>query len=158
VSQTNGHSAAKKRTTVFATLLNWPLVRKIESLVFLAMFLAMPLFAFRVIDYTARQLALQNSAHDLVKDIRRVRQMAGAFKFDVTVEARKGQGGRPPSYVIRHDNHVLEEIILAKGVSMLGEVTFHPDGTPKSPAMFDVHNETRSLSVDVDSQGVVSMP
>jgi hypothetical protein len=158
VSQTNGSAATKKPKSAFATLLKWPLVRKIESLAFLAMFLAMPLFAFRVIDYTARQLALQNAAHDLVKDIRGAKQLARVKGCDITVEARKGENGKPASYVILQDNHVLEEIILAKGVSMLGEVTFHPDGLPKSPATFDVHNESRSLSVDVDGQGVVSMP
>ena len=134
------------------------MVRKLESLVFLAMFIAMPLFAWRVIDYTARQLALQNSTHDLVRDIRRVKQMSGTFGYDVTVEAKKGGSDKPSSYVIRHDTNILEEIILAKGVSMIGEVTFHPDGKPKSPATFEVRNENRSLNVDVDGQGVVSMP
>ena len=157
MSQENGPSKKKPKSPL-APLLNWPLVRKLESLIFLAMFLAMPLFAFRVIDYTARQLGLQNSAHDLVKDIRRVKLMASHFNYDVTVEAKKSQHDKPSSYVIRHDEHVLEEIILAKGVSMMGEVTFHPDGRPKSPATFEVHNENRSLNVDVDGQGVVSMP
>jgi hypothetical protein len=156
--QQNKPTPGKKRKSQFAVLLNWPLVRKLESLVFLAMFLAMPLFAFRVIDYTARQLALQNSAHDLVKDIRRVKLMAGKFNFDVTVEARKGLNGKPACYVLRNGDHVMEEIVLAKGVSMIGEVTFHPDGHPKSPATFEIHTDNRSLSVDVDGSGAVSMP
>lgn len=145
----------RKRKTPFAALLNWPLVRKLESLVFLAMFLAMPLFAFRVIDYTARELALLNTAHDLVKDIRRVKDMASTMHENVTVEARKEQSGKPACYVIRQGDKILEEIILAKGVSMIGEVTFQPDGKPKSPSTFEVHNEKRSLPVDVDGQGMV---
>jgi len=124
----------------------------------LAMFLAMPLFAFRVIDSTARQVALQNSAHDLVKDIRRAKYIAGDKGYDVTVEGRKAQENKPACYVIRDGDHVSEEIVPAKGVSIMGQVTFHPNGQPKSPATFDVHNESRSLSVDVDGQGVVSMP
>ncbi|MBS1993316.1 MAG: hypothetical protein JSS83_22525 [Cyanobacteria bacterium SZAS LIN-3] len=157
MSQENGPAPARRKRSPFATLIDWPLVRKLESLVFLAMFLAMPLFAFRVIDYSARQLALQNGAHDVVKDIRRAREMAIQMKFDVTVEGRKSQYGKPSSYVIRNQNRVLEEIILAKGVTIIGEVTFQPDGKPKSPAIFEVHSETRSLIVDVDAQGGVSV-
>jgi hypothetical protein len=158
VSQPNSQSSYKRKTSIFAALLDWPLVRKLESLAFLAMFIAMPLFAFRVIDYTARQLALQNAAHDLVKDIRRAREKAIENHLDVTIEARKGGNGILPSYVMRHENKGFEEVVLPKGVFILGEVTFNPDGSPLSPATFDVHNETRGLSVDVDKQGVVSMP
>jgi hypothetical protein len=158
VTQENGPVQAKKRKGRLASLLNWPLVRKLESLVFMAMFLAMPLFAFRVIDYTARQLNLQNTAHDLVKDIRRVKIMAGKFDKDVTVEAKKSVFGKPASYVIRQDDHILEEIVLAKGVTMLGEVTFAPDGKPLSAATFELHTDTKSLSVDVEGDGTVSAP
>jgi len=154
VSQENGQPVKRKKKSPFAALLNWPLVRKLESLVFLAMFLAMPLFAFRVIDYTARQLALQNSAHDLVKDIRRAKEMSSQLNYDVTVEGRRAQG----DYAIRHDYHVMESIVLPKGVFVLGEVTFKPSGLPKSAATFEVHTENRTLDVDVDAQGVVSMP
>ncbi len=84
--------------------------------------------------------------------------MAGDKGYDVTVEARKAQNGEPPDYVIRHDGEISERILPPKGVSMMGEVTFHPNGQPQSPATFELHFENRSLSIDVDGQGLVSMP
>lgn len=138
------------------SLVTWPLIRKLESLAFLAMFIAVPLFAFRVVDYTARQLALNNAAHDLVKDIRRVKEMSTNYKMPITVESR--QGGGQGSYVIRSGKRTIEEVILPKGVTMVGQVTFREDGVPESPSTFDVTLESRSLTVDIDKSGASTMP
>lgn len=138
------------------TLLTWPLIRKLESLAFLAMFIAVPLFAFRVVDYTARQLALNNAAHDLVKDIRRVKEMATSYKMPITVESKQSTG--QASYVIRSGKRTIEEVVLPKGVTMVGQVTFREDGVPESPSTFDVTLENRSLTVDIDKSGASTMP
>jgi hypothetical protein len=138
--------------------LAWPLIRKLESLAFLAMFLAVPFFGYRVVDYTSRHLALNNAAHDLVKDVRKVKEMATKFDMDITIESRQPAEGRPAAYVIRSGTKVIEEVVLPQGVSMIGELTFSKQGVPDHPATFDVHMDTRSLAVDIDRNGIVTMP
>ncbi len=140
-----------------SSVLTWPLIRRLESAAFLAMFIAVPLFAFRVVDYTARQLALNNSAHELVKDIRRVKEMAAQFDMPITVESHRYNDTGQGSYIIRSPKKTIEEVILPKGVTMVGEVTFGEDGSPKQPSTFDVSLENRSLTVNIDKTGVASM-
>ncbi|MBK8221517.1 MAG: hypothetical protein IPK73_10890 [Candidatus Obscuribacter sp.] len=138
-------------------IMTWPLIRRLESAAFMAMFLAVPLFAFRVVDYTARQLALNNAAHELVKDIRRVKEMSSSYDMPITVESARSKGGQS-CYVIRSDRKTIEEVILPRGVTVVGGVTFGSDGKPNHPASFDVSMEHRSLLVNVDMSGVASMP
>ena len=76
--------------------LRWPMVRKLESLAFMAMFLAVPFFAFRVVDYTTKQLTFNNAAHDLVKDLRRAKDMAREFQIDIQVSSFAATPENPP--------------------------------------------------------------
>lgn len=138
------------------SVLAWPLIRRLENAAFLAMFIAVPLFAFRVVDYTARQLALNNSALELVKDIRRVKEMATQFDEPITVESSTESDGALGSYIIHSSKRIIEEVVLPKGVTMVGEVTFTQNGMPVHPATFDVSMENRSVSVNIDKTGVAS--
>jgi hypothetical protein len=140
------------------SVISWPLVRKLESLAFMAMFLAVPFFGYRVVEYTSHHLALNNAAHDLVKDIRRVKQMSAEYQMEITIESKPQSDGHPAAYVISSGDKTIEEVVLPQGVSMIGKITFSRRGMPELPSTFDVHMDTRSISVDVDSNGTVSLP
>ncbi len=152
-SQSGTFSSIPRNSPIFT----WPLIRRLESAAFMAMFIAVPLFAFRVVDYTARQLALNNAAHELVKDIRRVKEMSVNYDMPITITSARMKTGQN-SYLIKSDKKILEEVVLPKGVVMLGEVTFEQTGKPVRPSSFDVTMENRSLLVNVDSSGVASLP
>ncbi len=139
-------------------ILAWPLIRKLESLAFLAMFIAVPFFGYRVVDYTTRHLALNNAAHDLVKDIRKVKEMAAQLETSITVESVPPVEGKPAAYIIKTERKTLEEVLLPKGVTMIGGITFSKEGLPSHPSTFDVHMDTRSLAVDIDASGIVTLP
>lgn len=139
-------------------ILAWPLIRKLESLAFLAMFIAVPFFGYRVVDYTTHHLALNNAAHDLVKDIRKVKEMAVQLDTAITVESVQPVEGKPAAYVIKIEKKTLEEVLLPPGVTMIGGITFTASGLPTHPATFDVHMDNRSLAVDIDANGIVTMP
>ena len=155
MSQDESAGQRRRKKNVF---LAWPLIRKLESLAFLAMFIAVPFFGYRVVDYTSRHLALNNAAHDLVKDIRKAKQMASELGIDISVESRQSTEGKSAAYVIRSGPRTLEEVVLPQGVSMIGEITFSKEGQPNHPATFDVHMDTRSLAIDVDQSGIVTLP
>jgi hypothetical protein len=155
MSQDGSAGQRRRKKNVF---LAWPLIRKLESLAFLAMFIAVPFFGYRVVDYTSRHLALKNAAHDLVKDIRKAKQMAAELGIDIAVESRQASEGKNAAYVIKSGSRTLEEVVLPEGVSMIGGITFSKEGVPDRPATFDVHMDTRSLAIDVDSQGLVTLP
>jgi len=139
-------------------ILAWPLIRKLESLAFLAMFIAVPFFGYRVVDYTTHHLALNNAAHDLVKDIRKVKEMATQLDAAITVESVPPVEGKPAAYVIKTERTTLEEVLLPPGVTMIGGITFTSAGLPTHPATFDVHMDNRSLAVDIDASGIVTLP
>ncbi len=155
MSQDGSAGQRRRKKNVF---LAWPLIRKLESLAFLAMFIAVPFFGYRVVDYTSRHLALNNAAHDLVKDIRKAKQMAAELGIDISVESRQSTEDKRAAYVIRSGSRTLEEVVLPDGVSMIGGITFSKEGVPDQPATFDVHMDTRSLAIDVDRTGLVTLP
>lgn len=155
MSQDGASGQRRRKKNVF---LAWPLIRKLESLAFLAMFIAVPFFGYRVVDYTSRHLALNNAAHDLVKDIRKAKQMASELGIDISVESKQSTEGKGAAYIIRSGQRTLEEIVLPQGVSMIGGITFTKEGQPDHPSTFDVHMDTRSLAIDVDRNGIVTLP
>ena len=84
------------------------MVRKLESLAFMAMFLAVPFFAFRVVDYTTKQLTFNNAAHDLVKDLRRAKDMAREFQIDIQVSSFAATPEKPAGYLIKTGTKTME--------------------------------------------------
>lgn len=138
---------------------NWPLMRKVEALVFLAMFLAVPLFAIRVLGYTHSQLMVRNVCRELVYDLGRVKAQAIKEKqpIDVTGSTSLGKYQRY-SYSISMPDRLLEEIVLPENVSVSGSVTFTDTGKPMRPSSLIVSSFNRNMTVEIDKIGVVSVP
>src|SRR5579883_1048368 len=82
--------------------LNWRFVRKIEALVFASMFLAVPFFAFRIVDIAGTSLMVQNTAVDLVRDLIRAREIAKDYGLVITVSSALPGANDPCSYLIQN--------------------------------------------------------
>lgn len=154
----NRQDAGTPRPTRSASHLNWALIRKMETLIFASMLVAIPFFALRVVDYTATQLAVRNTAVDLVKDLIRAKEISKNFGLSVSVTGRLAAKGEPPAYLLQNGPRTIEEIILPPGVSVIGSITFNEEGMPDHRASFTISKGPKRLHVDVDSQGVASMP
>lgn len=138
---------------------NWPLMRKVEALVFLAMFLAVPLFAFRVLAYTHAQLMVRNICRELVNDLGRVKAMAIQQKSTVEVVGSPTPGKyRRYFYSINTPAGSIEEIVLPEDVSVTGSVSFDENGQPLRPSSFIVSSFNRNSTVEIDKMGIVSVP
>jgi len=138
---------------------NWPLMRKVEALVFLAMFLALPLFAFRVLFYTHSALIVRNVSRELVQDLVRCKALAIKRNVDVEVIGSSSLGKyNRYSYSIITPTGVAEEIVLPENVSVAGSVIFTNAGKPKQPSSFIVSSFNRNLTVEIDKIGVVTVP
>src|SRR5690606_28067694 len=110
--------------------LNWPTIRKLEALIFLAMFLLVPLFAIRVLQYTNVQLVVRNLGQELVHDLHRAKALAVESKEDVEVTGSSLKNKALGTYVIIYDAKVREVIVLPQGVTVVGSVTFKKSGRP----------------------------
>jgi hypothetical protein len=137
--------------------LNWRFVRKIEALVFASMFLAVPFFAFRIVDIAGTSLMVQNTAVDLVRDLIRAREIAKDYGLVITVSSALSTGSDPCSYLIQNGTRTIEQVVLPRGVSMVGSVTFNEEGMPRNRASFIVNKGTRTTYVEVDTQGQTSL-
>ena len=139
------------------TQLNWRFIRKIEALVFTSMFLAVPFFAFRIVDIAGTSLMVQNTAVDLVRDLIRAREIAKDYGLTITVSSASQTGNEPCSYLIQNGTRTIEQVVLPRGVSMVGSVTFDEKGFPRNRASFIVSKGTKTSYVEVDQQGQTSL-
>jgi hypothetical protein len=150
----------KSNRNVFVTryeaIANWSILRKMETLVFAAMFLALPLLAYKVVDYTRTVLSVKNSAVDLVKDLIHSKNLAQQYHTTITLRCRTTTGDQASAYEIRDSEKAVEEVILPRGVNVVGSVTFDADGHPTGPASFIVSKNNRNSHVDIDSQGIIT--
>ncbi len=137
---------------------NWPLTRKVETLIFLGMFLAVPLFAIRVIEYTRAELTIRNICRELVVDLGRAKIMAIQTKQNVEVTATAMPRSKFFSYVMMTPKGIREEIVMPETVSVSGMVTFTESGLPQRPSSFIVSSFSRNSTVEIDKAGVVSVP
>ncbi|PWT97218.1 MAG: hypothetical protein C5B53_08385 [Candidatus Melainabacteria bacterium] len=137
--------------------LNWRFIRKIEALVFASMFLAVPFFAFRIVDIAGTSLMVQNTAVDLVRDLIRAREIAKDYGLVITVSSALPAGNDPCSYLIQNGTRTIEQVVLPRGVSMVGSVTFDEKGSPRNRASFIVNKGARTTYVEVDTQGQTSL-
>ncbi len=137
---------------------NWPLTRKVETLIFLAMFLAVPLFAIRVIEYTRAELTIRNICRELVVDLGRAKIMAIQTKKRVEVTGTAMPRSKYFSYVMTTPKGIAEEIVMPETVSVSGMVTFNESGSPQRPSSFIVSSFNRNATVEIDKAGVVSVP
>lgn len=138
--------------------MNWPLLRKFETLIFFCMMLLLPVFAVKVVNVTTTHLAVKNTAVDLVRDLIHAKQMAKDYTVNITVTSRPATPTDSCAYLIQDDQRTLEEVVLPKGVSLVGSVVFDPRGLPNSAASFIVTKGRLSAHVDVDTSGMISSP
>lgn len=136
----------------------WPLFRKVETFVFAAMFIALPLFALKVVDHATTTLAVKNTSVDLVNDLIRCKGLAKEHQVNITLTSRNPTDKTPAAYEIRDEEKTVEEVILPKGVNVVGSVTFDPQGLPLHAASFIVSKGIRSAHVDVSKQGDIAVP
>lgn len=137
---------------------SWPLVRKFEALIFMAMFAAVPLFAVRVIQYTHDQLIVRNVSRELVKDLQRAKTLAVKLQSEVEVSGSASKSAKLFSYVVLIREQVSEEVVLPERVSVVGSITFNKSGLPKKASSFIVSSENRTTTVEIDPTGLVSVP
>ncbi len=127
---------------------------------FVAMFVLVPLFAIRVVDYTQGQLLVVNLSRELVHDLHRAREMAEQEE-SVELSGSTLRGTSLYSYVISYGfpvREVHEVIILPEGVSVVGSVTFTETGAPEKPSSFIVSGSSRSVTIEIDKSGIITVP
>jgi xanthine/uracil/vitamin C permease (AzgA family) len=134
-----------------------PLIRKFETLVFAAMLIVIPFFAFRVVDTAGTALMVQNTAADLVKDIIKAKEIARNFNVSVTVTSVPAIGAEPSCYLIQSNSKTIEQVQLPNGVSIVGSITFNEDGLPQRPAPFIITKGGRTSTVQVNREGATSV-
>lgn len=137
---------------------NWPLLRKIETLVFACMLALLPVFASKVLDVTTTQLAVKNGAADLARDLSRAKTLAKEGGVNIGVVSRKASSMNPPAYLIQDDQRTIEEVLLPKGVSIDGAVKFDGQGNPTKPSSFTIKKGLKSTTILIDANGVISSP
>ena len=138
----------------------WPLMRKVEALVFLAMFLAVPLFAFRVLQYTHAQLTVRTVIRELVQDLARAKATAIQLQEPIEVTGRNQSEKflNRNSYVMKTPERAVEDIVLPENVQVSGSVVFTARGVPKEPSSFIVSSFNRTMTAEIDKNGEVSVP
>lgn len=138
--------------------LDWPLIRKFESLIFTSMVFAIPFFAFRVVDLTSTQLAVRQTGVDLVKDLVRAKDISKEYGLSITVCGRPATANEGTAYLIQNGNRTIEEVLLPKGVNVLGSVTFDESGTPTMPgAKFTISKGWKSSHISLTREGIATM-
>jgi hypothetical protein len=137
--------------------LDWPLIRKFESLIFASMVFAIPFFAFRVVDLTSTQLSVRQTGVDLVKDLVRAKEISKEYGLSITVCGRPATENEGTAYLIQNGNRTIEEVLLPKGVNVLGSVTFNEEGKPNTGAIFTISKGWKSSHVNLNSEGIATM-
>jgi hypothetical protein len=133
-----------------------PLIRKFETLVFAALLIVIPFFAYRIVDTAGTALMVQNTAVDLVKDLRKAKDIARDFHLNVTVTSAPPTMNEPSSYLIQSGPKTIEQVILPNGVSIAGSITFNDGGLPLTPSSFIIAKGGRTASVQVNREGSMS--
>jgi len=133
--------------------LSWHFIRKLEALVFASLFLAVPFFAYRIVNIAGTTLVVQNCAVDLMKDLIRAREIAKGYGLVVTVVSVAKTGKEPCLYRVQSNVRTIEEVVLPNGVCVVGSVIFDEKGSPQSPASFIVSKGMKTACVEVDALG-----
>ncbi len=134
-----------------------PIIRKFETLVFAAMLVVIPFFAYRIVDTAGTALMVQNTAADLVKDLIKAKEIARDFHLSVAVTSAPPTMNEPSSYLIQSGSKTIEQVILPSGVSIAGSVTFNDGGLPIAPASFIIAKGGRTASVQINREGTTSV-
>ena len=140
------------------TKLSWPpVIRKFEALVFAALLIVIPFFAYRIVDTAGTALMVQNTAADLVKDLIKSKEIARDFHIGVSVTSAPASGNEPCSYLIQSDSKTIEQVVLPNGVSIAGSVSFNDGGLPQNPSAFIVAKGGRTAIVQINHEGSTSV-
>ncbi len=146
------------RLKIEAANLIGALIRKFESLIFASMVFAIPFFAFKVVDLTSTQLAVRQTGVDLVKDLVRAKDISKEYGLSITVCGRPATESEGTAYLIQNGNRTIEEVLLPKGVNVLGSVTFDDTGTPTLPgATFTISKGWKSSHISLTREGIATM-
>jgi len=136
--------------------LNWPTIRKLETLIFASMLLAVPLIAFKVMRHTTSAMTVRQCSVDLVKDLIKAKELARELGVPVTLNTHPGKGVMPYSYELEKDGQPMATMEVSRGVACAGSVTFDQTGAPVHPATFILSNGPEVVSVEVDAKGMIS--
>ena len=140
------------------TKLSWPpVIRKFEALVFAALLIVIPFFAYRIVDTAGTALMVQNTAADLVKDLIKAKEIARDFHIGVAVTSAPASANEPCSYLIQSDSKTIEQVVLPNGVSIAGSVTFNDGGLPQNPSAFIIAKGGRTAIVQINREGSTSV-
>jgi hypothetical protein len=140
-----------------AKKLNWWLIRRVETLVFASMLLAVPYLAVRIMETASTALTVQNTCVDLIRDLLRAKEIARDFNLNITVSSIPANAAEPCSYLIQNGKKTIEQVLLPRGVSIIGSVTFDEKGEAQHPCSFLIAKGSKSVSVEIDSSGQTSM-
>ncbi len=133
---------------------HWPpLIRVFETMVFATLLIVVPLFAFSIVDTAGTTLMVQNTATDLITDLRKAKKYAQDFHLNITVTSAPPTVKEPSSYLIQTGTRTIEQIILPHGVGIAGTVTFTANGTPDKPGTFVISKSGRDAHVEVSQEG-----
>ena len=122
------------------------------------MVFAIPFFAFKVVDLTSTNLAVRQTGVDLVKDLVRAKDISKEYGLSITVCGRPATESEGTAYLIQNGNRTIEEVLLPKGVNVLGSVTFDETGTPTIPgANFTISKGWKSSHINLTREGVATM-
>jgi hypothetical protein len=154
----DSQSTAPRPPKTRVSFSDWVFLRKIETLIFAFMFLALPFFALKVLYTTTSTLSIKNTVVDLVRDLINWQQTARMKHVAIKLESKAATNAEPAKYCISQEGQTLEEVKLPAGVSIIGSVTFTASGMPESPSSFLVTKGFRSSHVEIDNQGIISAP
>ena len=137
---------------------NWAALRKLETLAFASMFIAVPLFAFKVVNQATTSMVVTNTSVDLQHDLRRAEEIARTYAMKTKITTQEINGNVPASYSVEAGGKITEVVRVPHGVNVVGEVRFDEQGSPEKPATFIVSRGNVSIVVNVDAKGIVQTP
>jgi len=120
--------------------------------------IALGLIAWTAFDALTSGLKIHDTATDFAVALRRIETTARDRNAFLTVRVRPPTLHRPTGYVVEQESAAIDEHDFPKGIAVVGEVTFDPQGVPAAPASFFFRRGRDSLTVVVNSKGEVSIP
>jgi hypothetical protein len=150
-------SDAGVQTVYRGKKLNWWLVRKIETLIFASMLLAIPFLALRIMETASTALTVQTTSLTLVRDLYRAKEISRVRDLKITVSSVSATTAEPCSYLIQNGKKTIEQVLLPRGLILIGSVTFDEKGQPPSPCSFLLSKGSESVCIDINSQGQISV-
>ena len=128
--------------------MHWPFLRKIEVLLFTSLVVAVPLFAWRILELSRGQRELYQVATMLVGDLRQCQTLAHRLNSKITIDCmRKESIG--VSYLLIQDEAKTKtiEIRMPFDVNIKGSGVVLPSGLPDGNLTFTLNLATRETKI-----------